>query len=62
MSLLFTIDKMVSWIGYSLDRLQNINTAGNTTLTGLSSGQHNITVYADEAYGNIGSSETTNLT
>ena len=31
---------------------------GNTTLSGLSSGLHKITVYAKDAFENIGASET----
>jgi hypothetical protein len=37
---------------------KNVTIAGNTTLTGLSSSVHNLTVYAWDEAGNIGSSET----
>jgi N-acetylneuraminic acid mutarotase len=57
-SLVFTVDKPVNWTGYSLDGKQNVTVAGNTTLTGLSSGLHNVTVYANDTYGNMGASET----
>ena len=32
--------------------------AGNTTLTGLSNGEHSLTVYATDEAGNAGASET----
>ena len=32
--------------------------SGNKTLTGLSNGVHNVTVYACDAAGNVGASET----
>lgn len=47
----------VSWVGFSLDGRNNLTITGNTTLTGLSKGAHNITVYASDTYGNIGSSQ-----
>jgi nitrous oxidase accessory protein NosD len=54
----FTVNKPTSWTGYSLDGLDNITIAGNTTLTGISSGFHNITVYALDMVGVSGASET----
>ena len=54
----FAVNKPASWVGYSLDGLDNVTVAGNTTLAGFSSGLHNITVYAKDSFGNIGSSET----
>lgn len=54
----FTIDEPFSQIKYSLDRQENITIIGNTTLTGLSYGTHNVTVYARDEAGNIGASET----
>jgi len=54
--------KVVNWMGYSLDGQQNVTITGNTTLTGLSSGQHNITVYANDTFGNMGTSETISFT
>ncbi len=61
-SLTFTVDKIVNWTGYSLDGQQNVTITGNTTLTGLSSGLHNVTVYANDTYGNMGASETVTFT
>ncbi len=61
-SLVFTVDKHVAWAFYSLDGEQNVTISGNTTLTGVSSGSHSITVYANDTYGNIAASETVTFT
>jgi outer membrane protein assembly factor BamB len=58
LSLVFTVDKPVNWTGYSLDAKENVSIAGNTTITGLSSGVHNVTVYAEDLFGNFGASVT----
>jgi len=60
--LLFTVDKLVNWTGYSLDGKDNVTVAGNFTLSGLLAGVHNITVYARVDNGNIGASETITFT
>jgi nitrous oxidase accessory protein NosD len=54
----FTVNKPTSWTGYSLDGLDNVTITENTTLTGISSGFHNITVYALDMFGVSGASET----
>jgi hypothetical protein len=54
----FTTDKQTSWIGYCLDGKTNVTTTGNTTLTGIANGLHNLTVYANDTVGNMGSSGT----
>jgi hypothetical protein len=54
----FTLNKPASWIGYSLDGQDNVTVAGNVTLSGLSYGWHNLTVYAEDSLGNMGASET----
>lgn len=46
----------------SLDGQANVTLTGNTTLTGLSSGLHNVTVCATDALGNTGVSETITFT
>ena len=46
-----------SEISYSLDNQANITMNGNTTLTGLVTGLHNIVVYATDAAGHIGKSQ-----
>jgi len=55
----FTVNdySSISWMGYSLDGQSNVTVAGNTSLTGLSLGQHNVIVYANDTYGNMGSSD-----
>jgi hypothetical protein len=45
-------------MGYSLDSQPKVQITGNTTLTGLSNGAHNLTVYAQDVAGNTGVSET----
>jgi nitrous oxidase accessory protein NosD len=61
-SLVFTVDKAVNWTSYSLDGKDNVTITGNTTITGLSAGLHNITVYAKDEFENIGVSETIKFT
>ena len=57
-SLDFTVNKPTEWMGYTLDGKDNVTINGNTTLTGLSNGAHNITVYARDELENTGASET----
>jgi outer membrane protein assembly factor BamB len=57
-SLVFTVDKPVNWTGYSLNGAENVSITENTTLTWLSNGLHNVTVYAEDLFGNVGASET----
>jgi hypothetical protein len=54
----FTVNELVSQLSYSLDGKDNVTIAGNTTLTGLSNGQHNLIVYSTDTAGNVGASET----
>ena len=54
----FTVNEVVSSIKYSLDGGENETITGNTTLTGLPNGAHNITVYATDETRNTGTSET----
>jgi hypothetical protein len=61
-SLDFTLDEPTSQIEYSVDRQNNVTIIGNTTLTDLSIGEHNCTVYATDVEGNIGASETITFT
>ncbi len=56
--LTFTVDKPVSAISYKLDGKANVPINGNTTLTGLSDGAHRIVIYANDALGTVGISET----
>ena len=61
-SLVFTVDKLVDWMGYSLDGKENITVLGNVSLSNLSNGLHNLKVYANDTYGNMGASETVSFT
>jgi hypothetical protein len=54
----FTLNEPASQITYTLDGQANVTITGNVTLTGLSSGGHNVTVYATDNVGNTGVSET----
>ena len=57
-SLVFTVNKPTVWMGYSLDGQENVTVTSNTTLAELTSGLHNVTVYAKDAFENMGTSET----
>jgi len=50
----FTVDNSPSWLGYSLDNQPIVTITGNLTLTGLSYGLHELTVYANDTAGNMG--------
>jgi hypothetical protein len=52
----FITSEPLVWAGYSIDNLTNATLSGNTTITGLANGYHNITVYAMDEAGNIGGS------
>jgi hypothetical protein len=58
----FTLSEPAARITYSLDEQQNVTIAGNTTLPGLSTGVHHITLYAWDTAGNAGASETITFT
>jgi N-acetylneuraminic acid mutarotase len=57
-SLAFTVNKPAVWMGYSFDGQENVTINGNTTISGLTSGLHNVTVYARDELENTGASET----
>jgi hypothetical protein len=61
-SLNFTVNEAFSKIAYSIDGQEKAFIAGNTTLTGLAYGAHNIRVYAWDTAGNVGASETLTFT
>jgi hypothetical protein len=54
----FTVDHSVTEMAYSLDKQESVPISGNTTLTDLPNGEHNVTVYAADAFGNTGTSDT----
>lgn len=45
-------------LSYSLDGQANFTLYGNTTLSGLSNGSHNVTAYATDVFGNTAALET----
>jgi hypothetical protein len=53
----FTVSKAFSQISYVLDEQENMTVNGNTTLTELPNGDHNVTVYATNEFGNTSASE-----
>lgn len=61
-TLSFIVNEPVYWIVYSLDNQDNQTITGNATLAGLTYEPHNIVVYASDASGNTGASETINFT
>jgi len=61
-SLIFTVNEATTQITYVLDRTENVTISGNLTLAKLSSGVHNVTVYARDYAGNHGYSETATFT
>jgi hypothetical protein len=60
--LCFTVNEPVSQIAYNLDGKENNTISGNTTLTGLADGDHNLTIYTEDDAGNVGKSDTINFT
>ena len=54
----FFVDEPASWVGYSLDGEENVTVTGNVTLSGLSVGQHTLTLYAKDESGNPAASDT----
>jgi hypothetical protein len=54
----FITNEQFSQATYSLDGQENVTINANATLTGLSEGDHNLTVYATDEAGNVGASET----
>jgi len=57
-TLYFTVSEPAAWMGYSLDEQENVTLTGNSTLSDLSKGMHNVTVYANDTFGNMGTSGT----
>jgi hypothetical protein len=57
-SLTFTVNEPTSALWYRLDGYGKVGILRNVSLSGLSEGTHNITVYARDEVGNIKASET----
>ncbi|MBN1245566.1 hypothetical protein JXA31_08230 [Candidatus Bathyarchaeota archaeon] len=60
--LIFSIIEPASSMSYSLDGRDNITVTGNSTISDLSNGLHNVTVYVKDMCGNVGASETVSFT
>lgn len=58
----FSLNGSASCIAYSLDGGENVTIEGNTTLHGTPAGLHNLTVYAWDSAGNVGTSEMVSFT
>ena len=56
--LTFHLSENATKIAYCQDGKENATISGNVTLTGLTDGNHNVTLYAWDTAGNIGTSET----
>jgi hypothetical protein len=55
----FTVNEEASRISYSLDGQEPVTINGNATLSGLTDGIHNVTVYAEDMAGNVGTTTAT---
>ncbi|MCW4053898.1 MAG: hypothetical protein NWE84_03120 [Candidatus Bathyarchaeota archaeon] len=60
--LMVAVNEPVSWIAYRLDGQPEVTITGNTTLSGLAIGAHNITVSAQDLWGMMSSSTTIHFT
>jgi len=56
--LVFTVNRGVDWMGYSLDDQANVTVASEIVLSNLTDGDHAITLYANDSLGNMGISST----
>jgi N-acetylneuraminic acid mutarotase len=57
-TLTYTINRGVEWLGYSLDGKQNVSLASATKLIDLTQGSHQIVMYANDSAGNMGVSNS----
>jgi N-acetylneuraminic acid mutarotase len=57
-TLSYKVNRSTQWTGYSLDNQPNATIKKETKLSGLSEGSHNVTIYANDTLGNMGSSNT----
>lgn len=53
----YSVNERTDWEGYRLDGQPSVIIYGNITLTNLTEGWHNVTVYASDTAGNIGASD-----
>ena len=60
--LTFTVNDQASLFSYTLDGQQAVAITGNTTLSGLTVGAHNLTVYVRDSAGMVETSQTISFT
>ena len=60
--LVFSVDKVFNWVGYSLDGEPNVTVTGNSTIADMANGKHTLTLYVNDTFGDIGVSQTINFT
>jgi N-acetylneuraminic acid mutarotase len=56
--LTLSVNRPTEWIGYSLDSKPTVTLSGDMMLSGLFEGSHTVRVYANDSFGNMGSSST----
>jgi hypothetical protein len=54
--LVLSVNRPTTWMGYSLDGVANVTVTGDVELSDLSEGEHRLTVYANDTFGNMVSS------
>jgi N-acetylneuraminic acid mutarotase len=54
--LVLLVNRPTTWIGYSLDCSSNVTITGDAELSDMSEGEHRLTVYANDTFGNMVSS------
>lgn len=54
----FTVNKAIDWMGYSIDNQANVTVEGKVKLEGLTQGFHSIVLFANDSFGNMGASNT----
>jgi N-acetylneuraminic acid mutarotase len=57
-TLSYKVSRGTQWMGYCLDNHPNVTIEAETNLSGLSQGEHYLTIYANDSLGNMGSSNT----
>ena len=56
--LVISVNRPTTWIGYSLDYQANVTVTGDVELSDMSEGEHDLTVYANDTFGNVVSSDS----
>ena len=56
LTLVLFVNRPTTWIGYSLDDQANVTVTGDTEMNELSEGEHSVTAYVNDTFGNLVSS------